>query len=87
MGRYEYCLEIATLLSCYLLGLTGLHLSQEIQSEIKDIKKRICDLCIDFSKHLNEENTILEFTEQDLGKAVINCRFISPLLCTLSVLF
>ena len=26
------------------------------------------DLGIDFSKNLNEENTILEFTEKDLGQ-------------------
>ena len=45
-------------------------MSKEVQAEIKDVKKRISDLCIDFSKHLNEENTILEFTEKELGKLV-----------------
>jgi len=45
----------------------GLHLSSEIQGKIKEIKKRMSDLSIDFGNNLNEENTVLEFTETDLA--------------------
>jgi len=45
----------------------GLHLSSDIQGKIKEIKKRMSDLSIDFGNNLNEENTVLEFTETDLA--------------------
>ena len=47
---------------------TGLHLPKEIQDKIKEIKKKMSDMSIDFSKNLNDENTILEFTVEKLGK-------------------
>ncbi|XP_064477408.1 thimet oligopeptidase-like isoform X2 [Ornithodoros turicata] len=44
----------------------GLHLPNDIQEQVKKLSNEINDLCIRFMKVLNEENSTIEFTQQEL---------------------
>jgi len=45
----------------------GLDLSSDVQNKIKNIKRKMSELSIDYSKNLNEEKTTLEFSREEMG--------------------
>ena len=49
----------------------GLHLSTELQDKVKELKKKLTQLEIEFNKNLSEEKTSFEFSEEELSKVVV----------------
>jgi Zn-dependent oligopeptidase len=48
--------------------LDGLHLDEETRKKTKELKEKISDLCLEYSKNCNEEATKLHFTAEQLSK-------------------
>lgn len=45
----------------------GLHLEPSVQEQVKSLKNEINDLGVRYTKHSNEENTVLEFSDDELA--------------------
>lgn len=45
----------------------GLHLEPSVQEQVKALKHEINDLGVKYTKHSNEENTVLEFSDEELA--------------------
>lgn len=54
----------------YYLNI-GLHLDEETRQKTKELKEKISDLQIEFSKNCNEESTKLDFTLEQLGNYIL----------------
>lgn len=54
----------------------GLETGEEQRNVIEKLKQEISDLCIEFQKNLNEENSILLFNPDQLIGWFVSCFFI-----------
>jgi thimet oligopeptidase len=46
----------------------GLHLDEETRDKVKELKKKLSDLQLEFSKNVSEENSKFPFKLEELGK-------------------
>ena len=47
----------------------GLHLSSELQEKVKELKKKLTQLEIEFGKNLSEEKSSFKFSEAELSES------------------
>jgi len=68
-GRRNGCILLFSLtVGYYFINILGLHLSGELQEKVKELKKKLTQLEIEFSKNLSEEKSTFEFSEPELSK-------------------
>lgn len=62
----------------------GLNLSKETRERVEQLKTAIGENCIRFQQNLNEENTMLYFTEDELAGMpadFIKVKLVATLIC------
>ena len=68
--KWYLSFSIVLLIVCLIVvNSLGLHLSSELQEKVKELKKKLTQLEIEFGKNLSEEKSSFEFSEAELSES------------------
>ena len=66
-GKQDGNFRILIFTKLIFLSLKGLHLDETTRDKVKELKKKLSDLQLEFSKNVNEENSKFPFKLEELG--------------------